>query len=100
MTNGHYLAQNSQFLCCKLWEVAAGASTAGFLERVVADLERERRTFKYPAMICPNYLQLITEKLRAKKGRNEPRSLQYSQHPHPRLTLRHTVKDKRGGRDF
>lgn len=68
MTNGHYLAQNSQFLCCKLWEVAAGASTAGFLERVVADLERERRTFKYPAMICPNYLQLNNRETPSKEG--------------------------------
>lgn len=51
---GHF-AQNSQFLCCKLWQVVAGASTAGFLEKVAADLDRELRTFKYPAMACPNY---------------------------------------------
>lgn len=42
---------NSQFLCCKVWQFAAGASTAGFLERAApVDLERELRTFKYPAM--------------------------------------------------
>lgn len=41
---------HSQFLCCKVWQFAAGASTAGFLEIAAADLERELRTFKYPAM--------------------------------------------------
>ncbi|TWW76338.1 hypothetical protein D4764_13G0010000 [Takifugu flavidus] len=43
------ISLHSQFLC--VWQLAAaGASTAGFLEKVAADLERELRTFKYPAM--------------------------------------------------
>ena len=41
---------HSQFLWGTLWIFAAGASTAGFLEKAAADLERELRTFKYPAM--------------------------------------------------
>lgn len=41
---------HSQFLCCKVWQFAAGASTAGFLEKAAADLDRELRTFRYPAM--------------------------------------------------
>lgn len=44
------LSRHSQFLW--VWQLAAaGASTAGFLlEKVAADLDRELRTFKYPAM--------------------------------------------------
>lgn len=43
------LFANSQFLCG--WQFAAGASTAGFLENAAADLERELRTFRYPAIV-------------------------------------------------
>ena len=49
--------------------MVAGASTAGFLESVTADLEREVRTFKYPAMSCPNQLQLMSDKPKSEKER-------------------------------
>ena len=53
---------HSQFLCCKVWQLAAGASTAGFRERAVAaDLDRELTTFRYPAMTPrPESLQRST----------------------------------------
>lgn len=70
------ISLHSQFLCDKVWQLAAGASTAGFLERVAADLERELRTFKYPAM-SPN-LRLTLDGTQSKRGGKAlPSSVQY-----------------------
>lgn len=47
--------------CLWVWQFAAGASTAGFLEKVAADLERELRTLRYPAMSSgPNHFAVDT----------------------------------------
>lgn len=50
--------------------MAAGASTAGFLEKVAADLDRELSTFKYPAMFPAEIAQRVDTRRnsRAKKG--------------------------------
>lgn len=62
---------HSQFRCCKVWQFPADASTAGFLQKAApVDLERELRTFKYPAMtvrpdsLCGEH----STKLGSKKG--------------------------------
>lgn len=62
------ISRHSQFLWA--WQlVAAGASTAGFLEKVAADLERELRTFKYPAMFRQKSLSGSTlDETQSKEG--------------------------------
>lgn len=76
------LSLHLQFLCCKVWQFAAGASTAGFLEKAApADLERELRTFKYPAMSSRDrkLFAVNARRNRAKEGGQTLRgSLQYS----------------------
>lgn len=58
---------HSQFLC--VWQFATGASTAGFLEKAAADLERELRTFKYPAMfLSPNDSAVDTRRNSEQRG--------------------------------
>lgn len=65
------LSLHLQFLCCKVWQFAAGASTAGFLEKAApADLERELRTFKYPAISSRDrkHFAVNARRNRAKEG--------------------------------
>lgn len=57
------ISRHSQFLWVWFW-VAAGASTAGLLEK---DLERELSTFKYPA-IFPAQKKKITQRVDARRG--------------------------------
>lgn len=54
--------------------MAAGASIAGFLGKVAADLERELRTFKYPAMFPAEIAQRVDarRKSEAKRGPSAP----------------------------
>lgn len=60
------ISRHSQFLW--VWQlVAAGASTAGFLEKVAADLDRELRTFKYPAMFPAEIAQRVDARRNSEK---------------------------------
>lgn len=82
------ISLHSQFLW--VWQLAAaGASTAGFLEKVAADLERELRTFKYPAMFEAEITQRVDARRKSEQrgGQAHQGFPQYTERQHRPTSL-------------